>query len=154
MDLSAHNLPQAYVDFINGKVGEGDDFYYYFNREELDNPQDGNAYILWNTSFLERSSYGDNSPNWKYLQDPEFYYKGIEGDVENLTKEDVLALFVIGLEDGGGFIFKAPSNALYVIYSDLYVKKLANSFEEFMTYAVPEDELDSDWDEDDEYDEE
>ena len=31
MDLSAHNLTQAYVDFINGKVGEGDDFYYYFN---------------------------------------------------------------------------------------------------------------------------
>lgn len=102
---------------------------------------------------MGRSSYGNNSPNWKYLQDPKFFYKGIEGDVENLTKEDVLASFVIGLEDGGGFMFIAPDNTLYVIYSDLYVEKLANSFEEFMTYAVPEDELDSDWD-DDEYDEE
>lgn len=140
MDLSAHNLPQAYVDFITAK-DRLTNYYYKFNREDLDNPEAGVLYILSGTSLLERCTY-DDSPDWQYLQNPE-HIEFISGDIEALTEEDFSHSFVFGEESGdAGLLFFVPKEAIYIIYSDMYVKRIANSFEEFITYAILDFEKD------------
>ena len=134
------NLPKSYVDFVSEK-DPLKQFYYQYNFYEINNPKEGNFFIIYWLASLEHNGYDENEPDWKALQKME-YYKDLEGDIDDISFEDLANSFVFGIEDGWGLMFFSKSWAVYVIYSDLYARKLANSFDEFMKYAEFDSELD------------
>lgn len=124
MNLHEQNVPQSYKDFMANNS----------NNQAIDLIDENNDYLIYSYEMLiANNPYDKKSPaNYQTLIDAELTYKALEGDIENIDVELLRTAFVFGSVDSGKLFFHPETQAIYIIYLDLYVKKVADSFDEFL----------------------
>ncbi|QIQ21438.1 SMI1/KNR4 family protein [Zophobihabitans entericus] len=129
--LKGFNLPESYIKFLS--ENETNNICYFFNTENVKDIDGGEEYTFWGQKALFAKSYSPNFHNFEYLSNEEIYYKSIEFSGEGLSKSEIQKSFVIGKDEGGGFIFiNHIDGDLWLLYDDLFIKKLASSFDFFL----------------------
>lgn len=132
--FKSYRLPDAYLKFLAdaGNVNKS----YFYDVDHVNDPSDGDEYILYCQQHLMKNSYSETSKNFECLASEERYFKAIESRDGVITKEAVQKSFVIGVCDDGGNVFiNSTDHSLWIIYKDLFLKKLASSFEFFIDHA-------------------
>lgn len=125
MNIAEQNVPKSYQDFMAKKPQ---------NQMITIEREDGRDYDIYAYDMLLRNNPYDKKspPNYQYLSYAELDYKPLEGDAQNIDIEILRKSFVFGNTDSGKLFFHPDTHAVYVLFLDLYVEKIADSFDAFL----------------------
>lgn len=129
MNLNEQNVPQAYKDFMANNPNNQ-----MIDLEDKNSAQDYTLYCY--NHLMAYNPYDktkDKVVNYQWLSNADLDFKPLEGDIENIDVALLRTAFLFGSSDGGRLFFHPKTHQIYMIYLDLYVQKIAESFEDFLS---------------------
>lgn len=125
MDLNEQNVPDAYKAFMANNP----------NNQMLGLEDGYRDYTIYSYHHLISHNPYDKKgspPYFQWLSDAELDYKPLEGDIADINIALLRKAFVFGSVDSGTLFFHPMTHQIYIIYLDLYVQKVADSFDDFL----------------------
>ena len=125
-------LPEGYIRFLQ-KLDEANDGcpdYEFIYGEGL-----VTSGVLWNTKACESYSFSETEMDYAYFRNNDDFdwadFDTFDGD-STLSNQEIDESLTIGLVDEGFIIINTHDQSVWMIFSDYFMAKCADSFDDFL----------------------
>lgn len=132
-DNFSNKLPASYLEYLKNFGSGSQD--YCFNFDDPSNPHDGEEYFLYSIDQLNSNLFSNKYKTYEYLKEITQIDYEDRFDSSKLPYHKLMNMFVVGSVNEGKVAIDLSNQSLWIIFMDGFIRKIADSFEEFLINA-------------------
>lgn len=133
LDNLSNKLPASYIEYLKNFGSSSQD--YYFNSDDPSSPHDGEEYFLYSINQLNSNLFSNKYKVYEYLKEITQIDYEDRFDSSKLPYHKLMNMFVVGSVNEGKVAIDLSNQSLWIIFMDGFIRKIADSFEEFLVNA-------------------